>query len=136
MLSQLPEALWSTGPTDVGLVKDVEHIQFELTDYTPIWQKQYTHKPEAEAGIADTIKGLLEAGVLEPSQSNWNTPILPVEKQGTGKYRMAHDLRQINTIVSTPTVPVPNPYTAMSVITPEHKWFSCIDLANAFFCLP
>lgn len=49
---------------------------------------------------------------------------------------MAHDLRHINSIVSTPTVPVPNPYTAMSVISPEHKWFSRIDLANAFLCLP
>ncbi|GCC41316.1 hypothetical protein chiPu_0025010, partial [Chiloscyllium punctatum] len=49
---------------------------------------------------------------------------------------MVHDLRRINSIVSTPTVPVPNPYTAMSVLTPDHTWFSCIDLANAFFCLP
>lgn len=24
----------------------------------------------------------------------------------------------------------------MSSLSPEHKWFSCIDLANAFFCLP
>lgn len=49
---------------------------------------------------------------------------------------MAHDLRRINTIVATPTDPVPNPYTALSSVTPEHTWFSCIDLANAFFCLP
>ncbi|XP_062284313.1 uncharacterized protein LOC133990154 [Scomber scombrus] len=124
------------GPTDVGHCSHIAPITFEITDHTPIWQTQYSHKPEAETGIADTIEGLLAAGVLEPSQSPWNTPILPIEKHNTGKYRMAHDLRRINIIVSTPTVPVPNPYTAMSVLTPDHKWFSCIDLANAFFCLP
>uniref|UniRef100_A0AAY5KSY6 ribonuclease H n=1 Tax=Esox lucius TaxID=8010 RepID=A0AAY5KSY6_ESOLU len=65
-----------------------------------------------------------------------NTPILPVEKKGTGKYRMAHDLRAINNILLTPTIPVPNPYVALTYLTPDQKWFSCIDLANAFFCLP
>ncbi|GCC39382.1 hypothetical protein chiPu_0023223 [Chiloscyllium punctatum] len=136
MLDTLPDTLWSTGSTDVGYCKHVTPITFDLIDHTPIWQRQYSHKPEADAGIADTIEGLLAAGVLEPSHSAWNTPILPVEKQNTGKYRMADDLRWINSVVSTPTVPVPNPYTAMSVLTPKHKWFSCIDLANAFFCLP
>ncbi|GCC44327.1 hypothetical protein chiPu_0028531, partial [Chiloscyllium punctatum] len=136
MLDALPDTLWSASSTDVGHCKHITPITFNLIDHTPIWQRQYSHKPEAEASIADTIEGLLAAGVLEPSWSTWNTPILPVEKQNTGKYRMAHDLRRINSVVSTPTVPVPNPYTAMSVLTPDHKWFSCIDVANAFFCLP
>lgn len=136
MLTTLPEELWSAGPTDVGFCSHIPPITFDLTDTTPIWQTQYKHKPAAEVGISDTIEGLLAAGVLEPSVSSWNTPILPVEKQNTGKYRMAHDLRRINDVVSTPTVPVPNPYTALSSLTPQHQWFSCIDLANAFFCLP
>lgn len=136
LLSRLPEGLWSQGHTDVGFCHSAPPVSFELTDYTPIWQKQYPHKQAAEEGIQDTIDGLLASGVLESSESAWNTPILPVEKANTGKYRMAHDLRRINTVVATPTIPVPNPYTALSSLTPEHTWFSCIDLANAFFCLP
>ena len=137
MLKTLPESLWSLGPTDVGFCSTIPPVSFDLLDaQTPIWQKQYPHKPAAAAGIADTISGLLEAGVLVDGSSDWNTPILPVEKQQTGKFRMAHDLRRINGIIATPTLSVPNPYTALSVITPEHKWFTCIDLANAFFCLP
>uniref|UniRef100_A0AAY4DTT8 ribonuclease H n=1 Tax=Denticeps clupeoides TaxID=299321 RepID=A0AAY4DTT8_9TELE len=97
---------------------------------------QYPHKPQAEAGIAETIEGLIDAGVLEPSGSPWNTPILPVEKKGTGKYRMVHDLRRINSLLGTTSLPVPNPYVALANLPPSHAWFSCIDLANAFFCLP
>ncbi|KAL4008309.1 hypothetical protein ACER0C_002161 [Sarotherodon galilaeus] len=134
-LSKLPDTLWSTGPTDVGLAHCAP-VLFQLKSDTPISRSQYRHKPEAEEGIAETIEGLLKAGVLEPSQSLWNTPILPVEKHGTGKYRMAHDLRLINAILRTDTVPVPNPYTALTEITCDQKWFTCIDLANAFFCLP
>ncbi|KAL3969276.1 trafficking protein particle complex subunit 9 [Sarotherodon galilaeus] len=119
-LSKLPDTLWSTGPTDVGLAH-CSPVLFQLKSETPISRPQYKHKPDAEEGIAETIEGLLEAGVLEPAQSLWNTPILPVEKHGTGKYRMAHDLRAINAILHTDTVPVPNPYTALTEITWDQK---------------
>ncbi|KAL4008754.1 hypothetical protein ACER0C_002606 [Sarotherodon galilaeus] len=134
-LPKLPDTLWSRGPTNVGLAS-CSPVLFELKSDAPINKPQYRHKPEADAGIAETIEGLLQVGVLEPSPSYWNTPILPVEIQGTGKYRMAHDLRAINAILCTETVPVPNPYTALTAITWDQKWFTCIDLANAFFCLP
>ncbi|KAI4888718.1 hypothetical protein NFI96_003920 [Prochilodus magdalenae] len=135
MISSLPSTLWAQGPTDVGLVACTP-VTFSLQTEQPIWVRQYPHKPQAEEGIKDTITGLLEKGVLEPSVSLWNTPILPVEKKDTGKYRMVHDLRAINDILATPTVPVPNPYVALTNLSPTHGWFTCIDLANAFFCLP
>ncbi|KAK1803311.1 hypothetical protein P4O66_004093 [Electrophorus voltai] len=121
--------------TDVGLM-DCIPIDFQVQQGNLIWIHQYPHKQVAELGIRDTIEGLLQAGVLEPSYSAWNTPILLVEKKGTGKYRMVHDLWAINDILLTPTVPVPNPYAALANLGPQQKWFTCIDLANAFFCLP
>ncbi|XP_068998257.1 uncharacterized protein [Embiotoca jacksoni] len=113
----------------------LEAFQEQVQDH-PVWVSQYPHKPAAAAGIAETIQGLLNSGVLEESTSAWNTPILPVEKKGTGKFRMAHDLRAINKILTTNTVPVPNPYVALNNLSPTHKYFTCVDLANAFFCLP
>lgn len=136
MLNSLPSTLWFQGTTDVGHCLKIPPVTFQIEADSPIWQAQYRHKPEADEGISATIEGLLEAGVLEPSHSAWNTPILPVPKADSGKYRMAHDLRRINRLVTTPQVAVPNPYMALSTLTPEHKYFTCIDLANAFFCLP
>ncbi|XP_047424918.1 uncharacterized protein LOC124996183 [Mugil cephalus] len=72
MLSTLPDTLWSTDPTDVGLIK-CEPVTFELQYDYPIWLRQYPHKQQAEDGIQDTIDGLLQKGVLEPSQSSWIT---------------------------------------------------------------
>lgn len=86
--------------------------------------------------LAEEQKSWLKVGGLEPSTSQWNTPILPVEKHGTGKYCTAHDLRAISAILKTKTVLVPNPFTALTNLSPEQRWFTCIDLANAFFCLP
>lgn len=56
--------------------------------------------------------------------------------QGTGRYRMAHDLCRIDAIVTMPTVPVPKPYNAMTALGLQQKWFTCVDLVSAFFCLP
>lgn len=135
MLDSLPNSLWATGPTDVGLV-DCPPVTFSLNTTDPIWLPQYPHKLQTELGIADTIEGLYKKGVLIDSHSQWNTPILPTEKKGTGKYRMVHDLRSINSALRTATTPVPNPYVALTNLDPRHQWFTCIDLANAFFCLP
>lgn len=135
LIASMPPTLWSEGPTDVGFC-NVEPISFSLSDNSPIWVPQYRNKPDAVAGIETTIVGLLESGVLTATQSEWNTPLLPVQKPGTDKYRMVHDLRQINALVTTPSLPVPNPYTALATLTADHIWFTCIDLANAFFCIP
>ncbi|KAI7811686.1 polyprotein [Triplophysa rosa] len=135
MINTLPDNLWSQGPTDVGFC-NIKPVSFELTTTTPIWVPQYRNKPEAEEGVATTVSGLIDKGVITPYRSNWNTPIFPVPKPATNKYRLVHDLRNINSIVATPTMTVPNPYIALSILTPMHQWFTCIDLANAFFCIP
>uniref|UniRef100_A0AAY5L1P8 ribonuclease H n=1 Tax=Esox lucius TaxID=8010 RepID=A0AAY5L1P8_ESOLU len=130
-LDELPDSLWPKGPTDVG-----------LTDCPPVTFKIRAHMaapiPTQTRGRGLDVKlnGLWPTGVFEESCSAWNTPILPVEKKGTGKYRMAHDLRAIKDILLTPTIPVPYLYVALTNLTPDQKWFTCIDLANAFFCLP
>ncbi|XP_062859494.1 uncharacterized protein LOC134321621 [Trichomycterus rosablanca] len=106
------------------------------TAYLTVWKPQYPLKPEQSLGIKDTIAGLLTAGVLRKSNSDWNTPILPVSK-GEGKgWRMVHDLREINKATVTENIPVPDPYLALQNLTPDHCYFTVIDLANAFFCLP
>ncbi|MGL5117874.1 MAG: reverse transcriptase domain-containing protein, partial [Plesiomonas shigelloides] len=135
LIARQPASLWSQGPTDVGLC-DITPVTFAIKPREPLWIPQYRNKPEAEEGIASTVQGLCERGVISPWQSPWNTPIFPVQKPGTEKYRLVHDLRRINELVTTPTLSVPNPYTAVSSLTPEHQWFTCIDLANAFFCIP
>nr|XP_033946575.1 uncharacterized protein LOC117452196 [Pseudochaenichthys georgianus] len=110
-------------------------VTFEVSSSVPVNRSQYPIKAQAKGGVDKAVEGLKRAGVLEPSQSVWNTPILPVSKS-SGEYRMAHDLRTVNAITTTALIPVPNPYTAICNISPEHTWFTCVDLANAFFCIP
>nr|XP_021327275.1 uncharacterized protein LOC103908724 [Danio rerio] len=117
-------------------IHHVEPVLFQIDRTEIVNVRQYKLRPEAVEGIGETIEELEAAEVLRRTVSDWNTPILPVLKKTTGKYRMVHDLRLINEKVLTATLPTPNPYTIMSKLTPKHSHFTCIDLANAFFCMP
>lgn len=76
---------------------DIVLISFNIGAQTPISVPQYSMKPQAPRGIEETVLGLFKAGVIYPTQSDWNTPILPALK----------------TDGVTPLA-VPNPATALS----------------------
>ncbi|XP_047242464.1 uncharacterized protein LOC124881023 [Girardinichthys multiradiatus] len=99
--------------------------------------RQYPLKPEAEEGIKPVIQDMLKSGILrEAPDATCNTPIFPVQKVSTGKWRMVQDLRPINEIVEHVAPDVPNPHTLLHSLTPDKKYFSVVDLSNAFFTVP
>uniref|UniRef100_A0A669AYP5 Gypsy retrotransposon integrase-like protein 1 n=1 Tax=Oreochromis niloticus TaxID=8128 RepID=A0A669AYP5_ORENI len=78
-----------------------------------------------------------KAGILlKTNSATCNTPIFPVKKANTGKYRLVHDLRAINEITEMIPPVVANPHTILNQVTPKEQWFSVIDLSNAFFSVP
>ena len=103
--------------------------------YETIRQKQYPVPLEGGTGLKPVIQGLLRDGLLEPCMSPFNSPILPVKKPD-GSYRLVQDLRKINEIVQKRQPVVPNPYTLMSKIPNEDRWFSVTDLHDAFWSCP
>lgn len=72
---------------------------------------------------------------MEPCMFPYNTPILPVRKTD-GTFRLVQDLRELNKVVQAQHPVVPNPYTIMGRIPPSHKWFSVVDLKDAFWSCP
>ncbi|XP_078057621.1 uncharacterized protein LOC144482328 isoform X1 [Mustelus asterias] len=136
-LDSLPEELWSMNDTDVGKVKTATPVEVKLKPgcqgpYKP----QYPIKAEAVKGIRETIRGLVDAGVLKETRSKCNTPLLPVKKADGEKWRLVHDLRAVNEVVENMPVEVPNPYTLLTNIPSESRWLTVIDLCSAFFSVP
>ncbi|XP_061679661.1 uncharacterized protein LOC133502647 [Syngnathoides biaculeatus] len=66
-------------------------------------------------------------------QSNTFLPTSVLEHQLLDKH---HGRETTDSDFFTPTLPVPNPHSTLSQITSPHTHFTCIDLANAFFCIP
>lgn len=137
MLRQVPECVWSQHSTDIGLVKSAQPVKVELRPGArPPWKKQYPLKEEAIQGIEPQIQGLLQAGVLKITQNpQSNTPLLPLKKPDDS-YRLVHDLRAVNEVVTDFPAEVPDPHTLLAEIPPEAKWFTVLDLCGAFFSVP
>lgn len=133
----MPDELWSSGSTDVGLIKNADQIKVETTtSHRPV-KPQYPLSKEAMEGIKPVIADMEQAGILIKSDKvSCNTPIFPIKKANTGKFRLVHDLRAINSITKTVPPVVANPHTILNQVTPKEQWFSVIDLSNAFFSVP
>nr|XP_049612462.1 uncharacterized protein LOC125989971 [Syngnathus scovelli] len=88
-------------------------------------------------GIAPVINDLLTGGIIrECSDSPCNTPIFPVQKADKINWRMIQDLRAVNDAVQTRAPNVPDPHTLLNTLKPNQKYFTVIDLSNAFFSVP
>lgn len=121
----------------MGLAKHRPPAFIELKPGTdPAKVQQYPMPPEAEKGITPHIHWLLELGVLRQCQSAWNTPLLPVKKPNSVDYWPVQDLREVNKWVKDVHPTVPNPYTLLCALPPEHQWYTVLDLNDASLRLP
>ena len=64
-----------------------------------------------------------------------NTPILPVVMPNR-EYQMVQDLRSVNDAVVPIHTLVANPYNILVQVPGDAKWFTILDLKDAFFCIP
>ncbi|XP_057682819.1 uncharacterized protein LOC130909896 [Corythoichthys intestinalis] len=136
MLETMPDTLWSQGPFDVGYCHSVTPIKLSIDETQIVRRPQYRWPQEADQGMEDTLRGLWDAGVLELSSSTWNTPLHPVRKADGVTWRMVHDLRPVNDVTVTPVLPVPDSHRILASLDPTYQFFTVINLANAYFCLP
>uniref|UniRef100_A0A3B4BME9 ribonuclease H n=1 Tax=Periophthalmus magnuspinnatus TaxID=409849 RepID=A0A3B4BME9_9GOBI len=132
-LNQVPNHIWMTHPNDAEQTKLVFRV--ELTTDRLINRPQYPLKLEQMAGIEEIIDGLLMAGVIHETHSEYNTPLFPMKKSDLVNWRMVQDFRPINEVTAGESHPVPDPYIALNNLLPQHQFYTVIDLANAFFTI-
>nr|XP_040024957.1 uncharacterized protein LOC120812808 [Gasterosteus aculeatus aculeatus] len=140
-LASVPQTLWVAHKYDVDLINNCQPVVITPhSDFRP-HKHQYPLRQEAIDGITPVFNSLLEAGVIVPCpDSPVRTPIFPVKKiRDAGKpteWRFVQELKAVNAAVHARAPNVPNPYTILAQIPPEAKWFSVVDLSNAFFSVP
>ena len=133
-LPALDPQVWDTDHPSTAKHHPPVHIILK-DPLTIITQQQYSLTPEAHKGLKPIIDHLLQASILIPTHSPYNTPILAVKK-GPNSWRLVQDLSKINEAIM-PTFPVvPNPYTLLRTIPPTATHFTVLDLKDAFFTIP
>ncbi|TRZ08473.1 hypothetical protein HGM15179_018632 [Zosterops borbonicus] len=131
---KINKEVWAGEGNRGGLNIDPIRVTIEREE-CPIHVRQYPISLEGREDLKPVIEGLMKDGTLEPCMSPHNTPILPVKKPD-GNYRLVQDLQEVNKRTQTRYPLVPNPYTLLSKVLPQHQWFSVVDLKDAFWTCP
>ena len=102
----------------------------------PIYSKPRPYNMAAIPFVNKEIKRLLDDGIIRPSHSPYNTPILVVGKKGVNedgspKYRLVFDYRKLNGITISDRYPIPESSVILSNLG-NAKFYSTIDLKSGF----
>ncbi|XP_058049122.1 uncharacterized protein LOC131203182 [Ahaetulla prasina] len=106
----------------------------EIPGKYPVRIRQRAYPRPIMQAVQKIIDFYLTHHILEPIESKWNTPILPISK-GEGRFRLVQALQIVNNSTVTIHPAVPNPYVILGLIPPTARWFSVIDLKDAFFTI-
>lgn len=116
-----------------GLTHLITH-KIEVGDALPIKQRYRTFTPIIRDWVYREVDRLLEADVIEPSASEWNTPIVMVPKPN-GTYRFCLDFRKVNEVSKKDAYPLPFMSNILDCLR-SANYISTLDLSQAFHQIP
>lgn len=135
ILQKIRADVWADGTP--GRAKTADPVVVKLRPGAQVPKlKQPPLKRDVKEGIKPLINTFLKYQLIQPCQSPYNTPILPVQKPGTGEYLFVQNLRAINQIVEDIPSVMPNPYTLFTDLSGDFCWFTVLNLKDAFYCIP
>ena len=125
--------VFSTSRMDIGCTREVEHKI--LTGNSPPVMLNPRRVPLAlEKKGDELIDKLVEQGVIRPSHSPWNAPIVVVQKKN-GDIRMCVDYRKLNAVTLRPVFPIPDAVQLFDTLEGA-TFFSSLDLSQGYYQVP
>ena len=111
---------------------DLIELSLKLKEGTePIRQKSRPLNPAMEDNLQEQVKAWLDQGVIEPSDSPWCSPLVPVKKKD-GTVRWAVDFRRVNACLEQDSYPLPRIQQLLEKAG-GHQVYSALDATQAYF---
>lgn len=104
-LQQAIELLPSSEVEGLGKTDVLRHT-INTNNATPVKQRHYPVSPAVQKEMYSELDRMLSLGVIEESNSPWNSPIVMVRKH-CGKARLCLDSRAINNVTVKDAYPLP-----------------------------
>ena len=123
------QAAFSTSTYDLGLTDQIE-FEIETTNTTPIAVAPYRLPYQKKQILQELLPDMLKAGIIEPSISSYNNPIVLIRKK-TGDYRLCLDMRKLNEVTVSANLPIPNISECLDVLKGKN-FFTSLDLNSAY----
>lgn len=84
--------------------------------------------------VLEELREMQESGIIEPSTSEWSSPIVLVE-QKDGMLRMCVDYRRLNSVSQADTYPMPRTDELIDRLG-KAKYITTIDLTRGYWQVP
>jgi hypothetical protein len=113
---------------------NVLQCEIDTGDALPIRSRCFRYSPEQKKILKQQVQELLDADIIEPSDSPWSSQVLLVAKKDTNELRFAIDYRNLNKVSRLTSYPVPTMDSIFdSLAASQASFFSNIDLRSGFF---
>jgi transposase InsO family protein len=107
-------------------------------DALPVIQKPFRYSPEQKALIRQEVQKLLDAGIIEESDSVYNSNIILIKKKsGINEWRTCQDFRNLNAVTKMVSYSMPSFMSILDNLSAQKsKLIYCsLDLRQGYFQL-
>lgn len=116
---------------------DVYSHTISLKPHTsPIFTKPYRLPYSQKAEINNQINKMLNEGIIEPSKSDWSSPVLLVpkklDKNGQKQWRLVIDYRKLNNCIEDDKYPLPDITEILESLSGS-IYFTHLDLYQGYY---
>jgi len=111
--------------------------RIDTGDSPPIRTRGYRHSPADNQEIARQTREMLEAGIIEESDTAWGSPVILVSKKevaGVSSKRFVVDFRKLNAVSKLTSFPLPTIETVLDTVADQKPllWTS-LDLRSGYW---
>ncbi|RMC13517.1 hypothetical protein DUI87_08593 [Hirundo rustica rustica] len=124
-MSRINSDATCAGMSDVGLL----NVRCEK-----MWVEQWPLSKEKLKALEELVEEQLAKGHIVETNSPWNSPVFVIKKPGKDKWRLLHDLRQINNVIED--MGSLQPGMPSLTMLPENWNLAVIDIKDCFFQIP
>ena len=114
-------------PAARGAICDID-----VGNARPIAQRVRKVAPQFKEKLADLIKGLLSAKIIQPSTSPWASPIVIIVKKNGVDIRLCIDYRLVNDLTQLMVYPMPLINELLEDLD-SALWYCSLDMASGFW---
>lgn len=102
----------------------------------PVYIKPYRLPYAQHSEVKKQIEKMLSEGIIEPTRSEWSSPVLLVPKKSDinngKKWRLVVDYRKLNNVIEHDKFPLPNITEVIDSLSGS-IYFSQLDLSSAYY---
>ncbi len=123
--------LFTQKPGHTGVIQHVIRVK---PDHRPIRQACYWVPERLVQALREEVRLIMELGVIEPSTSEWSSPIVIVPKKD-GSLRVCIDFRKLNAISFFDAYPMPRIEDLLERIG-RAAYITTLDLCKGYWQVP